>query len=89
MKQMLFLLAVQLQYHDSVRATVKTMRIIHPRECCFASLERVHHHQYIFLHVEPEPVPANVQRPNGTSVAKDVPANLQGYLVYLLASEFG
>ena len=89
MQRPVHLLAVKIQLHDGMRAKVKTMRIIHPRECCFASLERVHHHQYIFLHVEPEPVPANVQRPSGTYVAEDVPANVQGYLVYLLASGFG
>ena len=77
------LLAFKIQLHDSMRAKVKTMRIIHQRDLSLASSECVHHHPYILFHAEPETVPAQflvAHRPSSTSVTKDVPANLQGYL---------
>ena len=53
------------------------------RSLSLASSECVHHHPYILFHAEPETVPAQflvAHRPSSTSVTKDVPANLQGYL---------
>ena len=86
MQRPVHLRAAKIQLHDGMRATVKTMRIIHPRDFYLASPKCVHHHPHMLFHAEPETVPA-VQSitPSSTSVTKDVPANVQGYFGQHLA----